>query len=70
LWEIPAGKLDPGEKPEDCAIRELEEETSFIAGRIEKVASFYTSPGFSGEMMHLFIATDLYSTYHVKLLRL
>jgi ADP-ribose pyrophosphatase len=59
LWEIPAGKLDPGEKPEDCAIRELEEETSFIAGRIEKVASFYTSPGFSGEMMHLFIATDL-----------
>ena len=59
LWEIPAGKLDPGENPEDCAIRELEEETSYLAGRLEKVTSFYTSPGFSSEMLHLFIGTDL-----------
>jgi ADP-ribose pyrophosphatase len=59
LWEIPAGKLDPGESPKDCAIRELEEETSYLAGRLEKIVSFYTSPGFSSEMLHLFIGTDL-----------
>lgn len=59
LWEIPAGKLDPGESPEDCAMRELEEETSYRAGRLERIASFYTSPGFSSEMLHLFIGTDL-----------
>ncbi|HHX25847.1 MAG TPA: NUDIX hydrolase [Firmicutes bacterium] len=61
LWEIPAGKLDPGESPKDCAMRELEEETSYLAGRLEKIASFYTSPGFSSEMLHLFIGTDLAS---------
>jgi ADP-ribose pyrophosphatase len=59
LWEIPAGKLDPGERPKDCAKRELEEETSYSAGRLEKIVSFYTSPGFSSEMLHLFLATDL-----------
>ncbi len=59
LWEIPAGKLDPGESPLDCARRELEEETSYVAGHLEKIVSFYTSPGFSSEMLHLFLATDL-----------
>lgn len=59
LWEIPAGKLDPEESPEDCARRELEEETSYFARRLEKIVSFYTSPGFSSEMLHLFLATDL-----------
>ncbi|MEW5865300.1 MAG: NUDIX hydrolase [Bacillota bacterium] len=59
LWEIPAGKLDPGEDPRECALRELEEETGYRAGRLEKAVSFYTSPGFSDEMLHLFFATDL-----------
>lgn len=59
LWEIPAGKLEPGENPRDCARRELEEETSYSAGRLEKIVSFYTSPGFSSEMLHLFLGTDL-----------
>lgn len=59
LWEIPAGKLDPGEAPEDCARRELEEETSYLARHLEKIMSFYTSPGFSSEVLHLFIGTDL-----------
>ncbi len=59
LWEIPAGKLDPGESPKDCARRELEEETSYLAGRLEKIVSFYTSPGFSSEILHLFLGMDL-----------
>ncbi|HXL03490.1 MAG TPA: NUDIX hydrolase [Bacillota bacterium] len=59
LWEIPAGKLDPGESPEECARRELEEETSYSPGCLRKIVSFYTSPGFSSEMLHLFLATDL-----------
>lgn len=59
LWEIPAGKLDPGEDPSDCARRELEEETTYLAGYLEKMASFFTSPGFSGEILHLFLGTDL-----------
>ena len=59
LWEIPAGKLNPGEDPKDCAKRELEEETAFSAGRLERIASFYTSPGFSSEMLHLFLGTNI-----------
>ncbi len=59
LWEIPAGKLDPGEEPRECALRELEEETGYRAGRLEGVVRFYTSPGFSDEALHLFFAGDL-----------
>lgn len=59
LWEIPAGKIAPGEDPGDCARRELEEETGYRAGRLERVASFYTSPGFCDEMLHLFLAGEL-----------
>ncbi len=59
LWEIPAGKLGPGEDPRDCALRELEEETGYRVGRLHAVTSFYTSPGFCDEMLHLFVATDL-----------
>ncbi|KKM11773.1 ADP-ribose pyrophosphatase [Clostridiales bacterium PH28_bin88] len=57
--EIPAGKLSPGENPAECATRELEEETGLRAGNIRHLFSFYTSPGFSDEIMHLFLATDL-----------
>lgn len=59
LLEVPAGGLDPGESPEQCAARELEEETGFRAGKIEPLGGFYSSPGFCTEYMHLFLATGL-----------
>jgi len=57
--EIPAGKLDPGEEPEICALRELQEEIGFTAGTLKYKFSYYTSPGFSNEILHLFIARNL-----------
>lgn len=62
LLEVPAGKLDKGERPEDCARRELEEETGLRAGRLEHLASFYTAPGFTDEIMHLYVARELTPT--------
>lgn len=59
LLEIPAGKLELNEEPRETAIRELKEETGFEAGKIEYLLEFYTSPGFSNEKIHLFLATDL-----------
>ena len=59
LWEVPAGKLEPGEAPERCALRELEEETGYRAGRIERCGEIVTSPGFTDERIHLFCAYDL-----------
>ena len=59
LYEIPAGKLDPNEDPKDCAIRELKEETGLIANSVEKVLSIHSTPGFSNEVLHLFLARDL-----------
>ncbi len=59
LHEIPAGKLLPGEDPLDCAVRELEEEVGAKAGRWAFLSSFYTSPGFSDEVLHLYLAEDL-----------
>jgi ADP-ribose pyrophosphatase len=59
LWELPAGTLEPGEAPELCAAREVEEETGFRAGSIKPLTAFYASPGILDERMHGFIATDL-----------
>lgn len=59
LLELPAGKLDPNENPEQCAARELTEETGFIVGNIQKLGSIYTSPGYSSEELQIFLATDL-----------
>ncbi len=59
LLELPAGTLEAGEPPAACAGRELEEETGYVAGRIEPLCRFYTSPGFTNELMHVFVATDL-----------
>ncbi|MCB8816477.1 NUDIX domain-containing protein [Desulfosporosinus shakirovi] len=56
--EIPAGKLDPQEPPLDCAVRELREETGY-RGSMEHIGTFYTTPGFTDEVMHLFLARDL-----------
>lgn len=59
LLEVPAGTLDPGETPEQTAERELLEETGYHAGRLEKLAEFFPSPGILAERMHLFLATEL-----------
>lgn len=59
IWEIPAGKLDPGERPESCALRELQEETGHRAGRLEPLGRILTAPGFTDECIHLFAAHDL-----------
>ena len=56
--EIPAGKLDPQELPLDCAVRELREETGY-RGTMEPISTFYTTPGFTDEVIHLFLARDL-----------
>lgn len=62
LVELPAGTLEKGEAPINCAGRELIEETGYIAGRIEPLASFFTSPGILSEKMHAFAAYDLERT--------
>ena len=59
LWELPAGRLDPGEKPLQAAKRELAEETGYKARKWTKLVSFYASPGFVAERMNIFQATDL-----------
>jgi ADP-ribose pyrophosphatase len=59
LLEVPAGKLDSGEVPADCARRECEEETGFRPGRLEPLGGIWTTPGFTDEWIHLFLARDL-----------
>ena len=59
ILEVPAGKLDPGETPESCAMRELEEEAGRQAGRLEKLGWIFTTPGFTDEVIHLFAAYEL-----------
>jgi ADP-ribose pyrophosphatase len=59
LWELPAGKLDPGEKPLEAAKRELVEETGYRAKNWKKLASFFVSPGYVQERMTIFLATGL-----------
>lgn len=59
LLEVPAGKLDAGESPQECAGRELEEETGFKAGRLHPLGWIWTTPGFCDERIWLYLATDL-----------
>lgn len=59
LFEIPAGRLDAGEQPEACARRELLEETGCSAGSVEFMHTMYTTPGFTDEKIHLFMAWNL-----------
>jgi ADP-ribose pyrophosphatase len=59
LWEIPAGVLDPGEDPLACARRELLEETGAVPQHIEPLTTIYTTPGFTDERIHLFLATGI-----------
>jgi ADP-ribose pyrophosphatase len=62
LLEVPAGSLSEGERPEAGAARELEEELGLVAGKLEKLAEFFVSPGFLEEKMWLYLATDLTET--------
>ncbi len=59
LLELPAGTLEVGEDPAECAARELIEETGYRAGRIERACEFFMSPGILNERMHLFVASEL-----------
>lgn len=59
MIEIPAGTLHAGERPLDCAIRELQEETGFKPGHIESLGGFFVAPGYTTEYIHLHLATDL-----------
>ncbi len=59
LYEVPAGRLDPGEAPDACARRELREETGCQAERVEHLITMYTTPGFTDEKIHLFMATGI-----------
>ena len=62
LLELPAGTLDPGERREVCARRELEEEAGWRAGRLQRLCRFYPAPGFTSEELTVFIATHLTPT--------
>jgi ADP-ribose pyrophosphatase len=59
IYEIPAGRLDEGEAPVACAARELKEETGCTAEKIEPLTTILTTPGFTDEVIHLFMATGL-----------
>jgi ADP-ribose pyrophosphatase len=59
LWELPAGSVDPGEKPLQTARRELKEETGYRAKSWKKLVTFFPSPGFLTEQMTIFLATGL-----------
>jgi ADP-ribose pyrophosphatase len=62
VLELPAGRLSPPERPEECAARELEEEIGVRAGRMEKLAEFFSTPGFCEEKLWVYLATDLTET--------
>jgi ADP-ribose pyrophosphatase len=59
LYEVPAGKLEKDESPEECAVRELREETGCTAQRIQHLFTTFTTPGFTDEQIHVFIAVGL-----------
>ena len=59
IYEVPAGKLDHGEPPEECAARELTEEAGVVAGKMTRLGSIVTTPGFTDEVIHLYLAEAL-----------
>lgn len=66
IYEIPAGKVDPGEDPLHCAARELEEEIGYRASQLDHLATFFTTPGFTDEVISVYLATGLvHGTQHL-----
>ena len=61
IYEVPAGIIEPGESWEECARRELEEEAGVVAGRLVRLTTIHTTPGFTNEQIHLYAAFDLAS---------
>lgn len=61
IFEIPAGKLEKGENPLECAKRELKEETGYTCREMKHLVSFYTSPGFADELIHIYFTDSLIS---------
>lgn len=59
LWEVPAGRLEPGENPEACALREMQEEAGVMARHVRPLLPILTTPGFTDEQIHLFMAWEL-----------
>ncbi|MFC1938954.1 NUDIX hydrolase [Chloroflexota bacterium] len=59
LLEIPAGGIDTGESPEDAVGREMREETGYLPRKVERLGGFYSTPGYSTEYLHLYLATNL-----------
>jgi ADP-ribose pyrophosphatase len=59
ILEVPAGTLHPDEPPDACALREVEEEVGHRAAAMQKLGSIYTTPGFTDEVIHLYVARDL-----------
>lgn len=59
VLEVPAGKIDPGEKPMEAAVRELKEETGYTAAKVEFLSQFYPSVGYSEEILYLYLCTGL-----------
>lgn len=64
LLELPAGKLDKNENPIDCALRELEEETGYKAKKIVELGAIYTTPGYSTELLQIYLAENLLPGSH------
>lgn len=59
LLEVPAGTLEAGEEPDVCAFRELQEETGYKPGKLERIGGIFVAPGYTTEFIHLYVATDL-----------
>jgi len=66
VFEVPAGIPEEGEEWEVCAMRELEEETGYRAGKLKALTRLFTTPGFTNEVIHLFLATDLSQGNHSR----
>jgi len=66
IYELPAGKLEKGEDPKDCATRELIEETGYSSNTITKLGKIFTTPGFCDEVLHIYLAENLIAGEHAR----